>query len=73
MYGTEKRHLELRLRCALELSQNAEYYALQLHALAQEAKKSGKTKFSVNSLLSATLCQMDLLLNCSITKLRAEI
>ena len=55
MYGTEKRHLELRLRCALELSQNAEYYALQLHSLAQEAKKSGKTKFSVNSLLSATL------------------
>ena len=45
MYGTEKRHLELRLRCALELSQNAEYYALQLHSLAQEAKKSGKTKF----------------------------
>ena len=55
MCGNENQHLELRLRCVLELAQNPEYYAQECLSFAQEATDSGKTNFCLSTLLSATL------------------
>ena len=58
MCGNENQHLELRLRCVLELAQNPEYYAQECFSFALEATDSGK-QTSVCQPYSVLVCRLD--------------
>ena len=57
LYATEEHHLELRLRCVLELTRNTASYAKQCVTAAQRVKACGGSKYSVDALLSGTLSE----------------